>query len=40
VFRETGDLAAVVRHVVEETRAGIERRTALRPAGIVDPAAS
>ena len=26
VFRETGDLKAVVRHIVEETRAGIDRR--------------
>ena len=26
VYRETGDLQAVVRHIVEETRAGVDRR--------------
>ena len=26
VFRETGDLKAVVRHLVNETRAGVDRR--------------
>jgi carboxylate-amine ligase len=30
VFRETGDLKAVVRHIVEETRAGIDREGAKR----------
>ena len=28
VFRETGDLKAVVRYVVQETKAGIEQRQA------------
>jgi carboxylate-amine ligase len=28
VYRKTGDLKAVVEHVVEETRAGVDRRTA------------
>jgi carboxylate-amine ligase len=26
VYKETGDLKAVVRHIVEETRAGVNRR--------------
>jgi glutamate---cysteine ligase / carboxylate-amine ligase len=32
VFRETGDLKAVVRHLVEETRAGVDRPTEERHA--------
>ena len=32
VFRETGDLKAVVRHIVEETRAGVDRRVEERHA--------
>ena len=32
VYRETGDLKAVVKYVVQETRAGIERPAATRPA--------
>ena len=30
VYRETGDLRAVVRHIVDETRAGVDRRGAAR----------
>jgi len=31
VFRETGDLKAVVRHIVAQTRAGVDRREEARP---------
>jgi carboxylate-amine ligase len=30
VFRQTGDLKAVVRHLIEETKVGIDRRSAVR----------
>jgi carboxylate-amine ligase len=32
VYRDTGDLRAVVREIVEDTRSSMERRTATRPA--------
>jgi hypothetical protein len=32
IFRETGDLKAVVRHIVEETLAGVDRRSEERHA--------
>jgi len=30
VYQQTGDLKAVVRHIVEETRAGVDRREGAR----------